>query len=72
MRKGGNSTVADRLSTEVASFLVWPMAEGPAVSPLPLSGLAWGMVQMQRQKFAPLFAAPPERKGYEVTVSSEE
>jgi heme-degrading monooxygenase HmoA len=31
-----------------------------------------GYYQEQVQKFAPLFAAPPERKGYEVTVSSEE
>ena len=30
-----------------------------------------GYYQEQVQKFAPLFAAPPERKSYEVTVSSE-
>lgn len=31
-----------------------------------------GYYQEQVQKFAPLFAAPPERKGYEITVSAEE
>jgi heme-degrading monooxygenase HmoA len=31
-----------------------------------------GYYQEQVKKFAPLFAAPPERKGYEVTVSSKE
>jgi len=31
-----------------------------------------GYYQEQVKKFAPLFAAPPERKGYEITVSSEE
>jgi heme-degrading monooxygenase HmoA len=102
--KGGDSTVADKLSAKGASFLVWPIAEGSAVPAAkeqkgfhaiymlesedePTVGLAlsiWdgkadadageqsGYYQEQVQKFASLFTAPPERKGYEVTVSSEE